>query len=255
MEATRPFFLDIRGKHQITHLYFHSLDRTNFLRVHYPELSGDTINRFTLSEAERSGLVGYGLELGTMGTLTLRVVVPWRVNGKLVGYLEMGKEIDNVIDEMKKILEVDLLLVVNKRHLNIEGWKEGYGKGEQFSHWDQFPDVVVFGSTVDELPPLINKDLSRPHHLHKDLLMEFTVNGYKYIAGFAPLIDASEKDIGDIIIIKDFESITAVAKNITLLVLTGFLLCILLYIGMIFIYLRRMKLKVIQIVGSDSSDD
>jgi two-component system NtrC family sensor kinase len=190
-----------------------------------------------------------------MGTLTLRVVVPWRVNGKLVGYLEMGKEIDNVIDEMKKILDVDLLLVVNKMHLNKQSRKEGYGEGGQFTHWDQFPDVVVFGSTLDELPPFINKDLSRPHHLHKDLLMEFTVNSYKYIAGFAPLVDASEKDIGDIIIIKDFEAITKVAKNITLIVLAGFLVCILLYIAIIFIYLRRMKLKLIQIAEPDLSDD
>ncbi len=39
-----PVFEDIRSKHNITHFYFHGLDRVNFLRVHEPQKHGDYID-------------------------------------------------------------------------------------------------------------------------------------------------------------------------------------------------------------------
>ena len=128
LEKSRDYFQKIKNEYDITHLYFHSIDKKVFLRAHFPDLSGDSINRFTLDEAEREGNVSYGIELGTMGTLTLRVVLPWRVGDKIIGYLELGKDVVHVVKEMKKILEVDILLVVNKEHLGEELGTDKYGR-------------------------------------------------------------------------------------------------------------------------------
>lgn len=242
LKAARPIFQKISADYEITHLYFHTLDKTAFLRVHYPDLFGDAINRFTLKDAEKTGSVSYGLELGTMGTLTLRVVVPWLIDGKAAGYLELGKEINNVLHEMKKTLEMDLVMIVNKRHLDKKGWGKGeYGEIDSVSDWDLFPEVVVTGMTTEQLPPIISADLALPHPEHKDILLDINVDGRHYLAGFAPLLDASDKDIGDIIIIKDFTEMKKVVKNITFVVLTGYLFCVLLYIIFILVYLRRIK--------------
>jgi len=75
----------------ITHFYFHNMDKTCFLRVHNPGRFGDYIDRYTLERAEKTSFVSSGIELGPYGTFTLRVVSPWIIGGKLVGYIELGK--------------------------------------------------------------------------------------------------------------------------------------------------------------------
>lgn len=60
----------------VTHFYFHTAERDVLLRVYKPETVGGRVNRFTVREAERTGRAVSGLELGPMGTLTLRVVRP-----------------------------------------------------------------------------------------------------------------------------------------------------------------------------------
>ncbi|MCC6933984.1 MAG: hypothetical protein IT292_12170 [Deltaproteobacteria bacterium] len=76
-------------------MYFITPDRTCILRVHKPEKQGDIINRFTTLEAERTGKLAAGIEIGPLGTFTLRVVNPVYSKGMLVGYLELGKEIED----------------------------------------------------------------------------------------------------------------------------------------------------------------
>ena len=77
-----PIFDSLGAQHSITHFYFSDVDRVNFLRVHQPDRHGDQIKRFTMMEASRSAQTSAGLELGPMGTLTLRSVHPWRRDGK-----------------------------------------------------------------------------------------------------------------------------------------------------------------------------
>lgn len=242
-KIVRPIYQNLRADYDITHCYFHTTEKTVFHRAHYPELHGDRIDRYTLKEAERTGSVSYGLELGPLGTLTLRVVVPWRVDDRIIGYLELGKDVDHVLGEMKKILEVDFVLIVNKKLLDKEEWLKGEAdRLDRIGDWDQFPEVVVFGMTREKMPPILDLDLSRPHHYHEDLILEFDEDGRRHLAGFAPLLDASNKEIGDMILIKDFSALKSVAHRVTLLVLAGYFLSVLLFVVFIYAYLRRAGL-------------
>jgi len=85
LERARPLFGQFKTRHEITHFYFIDPDRLCFLRVHDPGRHGDTINRFTAIEAQRVGKLAAGVELGPLGTLTLRVVAPWYVDQRIVG--------------------------------------------------------------------------------------------------------------------------------------------------------------------------
>ena len=78
------FFSEINSKYNITHFYFIDLDQAAFLRVHSPERFGDYINRATLNTAVRKGHPSSGIELGPLGTFTLRVVHPWIIDGVLI---------------------------------------------------------------------------------------------------------------------------------------------------------------------------
>lgn len=106
----------------ITHLYFTSTQRVNILRAHAPLRYGDVINRTTTLQAERSGSIAYGVELGPLGTFTLRVVEPWYDNttNKLIGYVELGMEIDHVIDKLQAFFGVNVFTLIDKKFLNKE---------------------------------------------------------------------------------------------------------------------------------------
>ena len=97
-------FNQMFATNQVTHFYYHTPEKVNFLRVHAPQKHSDVINRYTLLKAEETGMPSSGFELGTLGTFTLRMVRPWYSEGGLIGYIELGKEIDSTVKYLSDIL-------------------------------------------------------------------------------------------------------------------------------------------------------
>lgn len=117
LQQTWPLFDTLRENNNVTHFYITEPDRVNFLRVHQPDQFGDIINRVTTRQAASQHKVARGLELGPLGTMTLRIVLPWYHDEQLIGYLELGEEIENITDEIRRILGVGLLVLVDKQRL------------------------------------------------------------------------------------------------------------------------------------------
>ncbi len=107
----------LKLRRQVTHVYFHTPSATNFLRLHKPEKFGDLIERVTLQEAISTGKTQAGLELGTLGHFVLRVVQPWRYQGKIIGYIEFGEEIEEVIKRLAQADNYELFLGIKKDYL------------------------------------------------------------------------------------------------------------------------------------------
>jgi diguanylate cyclase (GGDEF)-like protein len=98
----------------LTHMYFIKTDGSVLLRAHDYEKDADIINRKTFEKAQILHSVYYGLEFGLKKNYTLRVVKPWYENGELIGYLELGKEIDKVIDDLSKFLKTHIYFAAKK---------------------------------------------------------------------------------------------------------------------------------------------
>jgi len=99
---------------ELTHMYFIKTDGTVLLRVHDYDKDKDTIDRATFKKAQNSQKLVYGLEFGLKMNYTLRVVKPWYVNGILIGYIELGKEIDKITDEYANLLKTHIYLAIKK---------------------------------------------------------------------------------------------------------------------------------------------
>jgi hypothetical protein len=198
LNLSGPLLKEMGAKHRITHFYFHNLDRTNFLRVYDPARFGDVINRFTFLEAVKTGQDSAGIELGKLGTLTLRVVHPWKINGKIAGYIEMGEEIDHIVEKLHNILDVELYISIYKEFLKKENWKAGMR--------------------------LLNRQtifLEKGKHDYMEMAtnLKLSVNYLDYRVGVVPLYDAGEREIGDIIILYDVtEHIASFRKTILIVV-------------------------------------
>ena len=143
---SRKHFSEIKAKYGITHWYFTGKDRVNLLRVHQPKRHGDTINRFTMMEAERTGSESFGMEIGPLGTFTLRYVYPWYVSdgdrSTLIGYVEVGMEVEHLFDEIENMMDVGISVFIEKSLLKRERWEEGVKMLGRVPNWDRFENLV-----------------------------------------------------------------------------------------------------------------
>ncbi len=204
LACSTPLFKELRAQHRITHFYFHNTDGRNFLRVHHPERHGDTIERHTLKLAMQSGETASGLEIGPYGSFVLRTVRPWKVAGKLIGYLELGEEIEHFTRPIKEALAVDLIFVANKRHITREKWEEGQRILGNNADWNEYSDFVVIDRTSPIWDPAFN---AFAHHhqdeTKRDVFMHSEYQGHLYHVSALPLLDVQRENVGHIIVLAD----------------------------------------------------
>ena len=201
LRESKPIFDRMNKEYDITHLYFTGQDRVNFLRVHKPDKSGDEIKRFTTLQAEKTKQTSVGIELGIFGTFTLRVVCPWMINNELVGYVELGKEIEHLTPLLRETLNSEIAFIIKKSFLNKERWKQGMEFLGYETDWNRFPKHVLISSTI--FPDGVTEHLSTSHAEHAHKFFDVKRDGIKYRAGFVELQDASGKEVGDIIVMTD----------------------------------------------------
>lgn len=200
-----PLFQTLRTDHGITHLYFNGPDLVNVLRLHSPGEFGDVINRTTMLKARDREETVRGLELGPLGTLTLRLVTPWRRDDGVAGYLEIGEEIEHLIQEIRGSLSVDLLVLVDKRFLLPQQWRRGLALLDRQGDWDRFSSYVTVAQTTAQVPSALSE--RRLSRLREGATVEFEDGGRALHLALLPLDDAGGRRIGDLVVIRDITAL------------------------------------------------
>lgn len=190
VRAVGPLFERLRRSHGITHLYFTEPDLVNLLRLHDREHHGDTIDRYTTARARDTGESAHGLELGPMGTLTLRTVTPWRLDGTVIGYVELGEEIGQLLQEIHVSLGLDLFAFVDKRFLSRQAWEHGTRLLDRTGDWEEYGDLALVAQTADAPPPVLAAG-------------QIERNGRNLFLAGLPLSDASGRLIGRLLVVRD----------------------------------------------------
>ncbi len=148
-ELSLPIFEELRNEFGVTHWYFEGVETspTVFLRVHKPDVYGDLLERATYTEAVRSQTFAAGLELGVTA-YALRVVHPYKDrDGSLIGYMEMGEEIEAFLDILQRQTGDEYALLIEKSAIEREDWREMRAQRGAPDNWDEFTEYVVAGST------------------------------------------------------------------------------------------------------------
>ena len=246
LQNALPIFNNLKTRHSISHFYFHSTDKINFLRVHNAARFGDLIDRFSLAEAVKKEKPSHGLEIGPFGTLTLRVVHPWHINGQLSGYVELGKDIHYLVPQLNSVLGMELFVFVDKKFLDKDKWQEGRDMLGLSGNWDQFAEIILSGQTLENLPPELNKILIRNQILSKDSLFTSSIHDTHYKGGFVPLTDSSGKRLGEIVVLVDFTKSKALLSKLTII---QTIILVAMVVGLFFIfgrYLSHLEQKIIE---------
>ncbi len=214
LAAHEAVFAKLREKHGITHFYFHRPDRINLLRVHNPEKSGDLIDRFTLREAERTGKTASGIELGPLGTFTLRVVAPVFDGDTLIGYLELGKEIEDILANIHDGHGIELVVTIQKDALERKKWESGMKMLGRKPNWNRYAEEVLIYSSMPRLFPEVDRIIEGAQHVHGSLTTEAAFEGKLWRIMFDTLQDVSGTEVGHIVILHDISEISAVFNRL-----------------------------------------
>ena len=210
LDLSTPILNGLRAKNHISHFYYILPDRTMLLRVQAPDKYGDKIERFVLQEAQRTGKPFWGNEQGPLGSYTLRAVYPWVSNGEVIGYLEMGVEFEDLMQEIKNSLDVDVFVAINKSFFNRAKWEEAQGKKQRPVAWDEFPAVVVLSRTTPTIPAPIATYLGTLKGLHSKRTFEIDWNGKVAQTVVVPFANLRGQELGELVVLRD---ITASASR------------------------------------------
>ena len=247
-EHTSSFYNESCLRDDITHYYFHDTDRTCFLRVHQPERYGDTISRYTLDQAIQTGETAWGVELGPLGTFTLRVVKPWRIDGRVQGYLELGREVDHIVRRVDDSLGVELFFVISKRYLNRSDWEEGMAMLYRKSNWDQFNQFVLIAATLETVPRQLNSYLhsfegSEPENHLDTILCDITLGERRLRGKPVNISDAGGRNVGNMLVLVNTNLREVAIQRLSLALIIAYVTMFGLLSAVLYYYFRKIKQK------------
>ncbi len=187
----------------LTHMYFIKTDGSVLLRVHDYGRDKDIVNRTTFKKAKESQSAFHGLEFGIKKNYTLRVVKPWIVDGKLIGDLELGKEIDKIINELSLSLNTEIYLAVKK---------EIYTNASKFAKQKLSKEVsttkhyIVYhtSSIPTEMEEILNSSINNKDIEHQN---------HEYFVSKQILSDVSGKELGYFVFLSDITVEHAIMYN------------------------------------------
>ena len=191
--ASAPVFEDIRRDHHITHFYYHKPDGVSFLRVHFKERHGDRINRGTLQEAMRTGEIATGIEFGVLGQFVLRVVKPWRIDGKLVGYIELGEEVDHILAQLSTAGGYGLVLSVSSDFISRQGFFTSDNYEPIVEQVTLGQSAVVINKTMEKMPAGLENFIGDQDASGYSVLVQ---NDKHLLASHIPVQDFSGEKVG-----------------------------------------------------------
>ena len=249
LAAWRPVFEALGREHRLTHFYFLDKNLVCLLRVHMPGYrDGDRSERFTAIEAERTGKISSGIELGTLGTFTLRVVQPIFEEGRLLGYVELGQEVKDVVRTLPVPSGAQMAVVIRKASLNEQAREAGLLTNDECrschsreTDWDRLPRSVVIYSSQGRLPDVFARwaDGLAGAHVHDETDRDLALDGSAWRASSSPLIDASGKEVGDLLFMSDITADKAAFARLAALGGTSAAVLLALLLGFIYALLRR----------------
>ena len=252
----RPMFLEMRARFGITHWYFHDPEGVNYLRMHNFDKNGDKIKRFTMLDVLESGRRSSGIEIDEHGTLTLRVVSPWYYEDQLLGYIELGEEIEHITQRLKDMTGSNIYIFIDKQYENRQNWEAGLKVFGKSGNWDAYQNWVLIDQTDNA--GLLSSDLIDGLDLSGAQIKKIyrTKNeGKTYSVGILPLIDAGHREIGVIVVTQNISDEIAAYRSSVIIAALVFCVVIAGLIGFYYYVLGNMERAISKQMHLKSSEE
>jgi len=266
LQMTLPVYKTLEERFNITHWYFLNPETGNpdtarkcFLRVHAPALFGDTIPRATYENAVKTKTFASGLELGKTA-FALRVVHPmYDNNGSLLGYMELGEEIDQFFSIMKKQTGNEYGLLAKKQYLDAESWASVRRNKNLPNNWDERASVMLIYKTTDKDTIIkYSGDIEKVSD-RGVLLNEERSGDTIYSRALFPVYDARKQKVGGVFVLRDVTALSNrmhTTQRMTTIIIVGVMIFISLFVlflidRLVFCRLNAIIRVATRVVGGD----
>ncbi len=229
---SKDIYTDLNTKVDVTHFYFIGTDGTILFRAHDTKRYGDYADRYTFRGAQQSKKTYYGIEFGVKRNHTLRVVKPVIIDNTVVGYLELGKEMDKIINNLSLLLKTEIYVAVKKEF--YENSKD-FSK-EKLDAFYAIDDMIVTYNT-GTIPKNLNT-----YFLDEDTRSESLKYGDKtYHLYASPFLDVSKRDLGYFIFLTDSTLEYQITYNIIKILALFILFAFVIFAVLSRIYIKRKE--------------
>lgn len=119
LELTKPIYLEYKKHNQYLNImHFHTKDNHSFLRVHKPDVYGDSLEslRKIVTKTNISRNINFGLETGKYG-IGYRIIFPVFNDNEYVGAFELGIDIKYLLSKLSSANEYIPLFMIKKDNL------------------------------------------------------------------------------------------------------------------------------------------
>ena len=164
--------------------------------------------------AERTSEAAWGAELGPLGAFTLRYVEPWREEGRLLGYLELGMEVEGLVDELARATKLDLVTILRKEYTTKAKFEAGRQAFDFAGQWDDYRDFVVAHQPFPDLPVAVEDWIEQGHAPFAQLPESIVRRGANsFLCSMTHLPDAAGYDVADFIMMRDVTALVKMEHN------------------------------------------
>ncbi|MBW7876599.1 MAG: response regulator [Candidatus Cloacimonetes bacterium] len=217
--------------------YFYVMDKEQICRIRLHRINDnlDKIERFTVLEAKRTGKITVGLDMGTMGNLGLRVVYPVIRNNEILGFVELGQNLEELYQGVLRNSSDQLAVMLKKELVSQSEWEQrfkfdypGYGWEDFTDHVPQFvTDTTIFSEFFSGSESFFSdsEDIRLANGCFRSLRI--------------PILDARGKEVGHLILLKDITSIKAAYQQTFLISFLFGSVFVVLIFGIVFVLLYR----------------
>lgn len=144
--VTKDLFEELKTKYNITNWSFITLDGRTFLRVHLKDYYGERVDRPTFLQAQKAKTIVAGIDPGKI-SYTMRVVSPYYYNGKLIGYIELGQKLHQLIYSLKQEYRNEYIIILDKKYTPESTWNVVEKEIGLKESWNKYKNVVILAKT------------------------------------------------------------------------------------------------------------
>ena len=213
LASSQKRLAELRETFGISHWYFIGTDQRVVLRVHDPISAGDRIDRETLKRAEQTGQPASGLELGKTATYTLRYVLPWQHEGRLIGYIEMGLEVAWFSSNIEKLLGTRVITAIDKQKTTEADFANGKRALGLSGNWNDFPEFAILDQGLPFIPKALAKAWQESFVKKECAPFKIEEGGKFWSAGLIPLKDILGRPVVSMALLNDITQQHAAARQ------------------------------------------
>ena len=157
-----PLFERLQRDHDVHQWFFHGVDGTTALRVHDVMRHGEPAAEPVVLQALRQGEIAADLQRDEAGLVSLRVAAPWHVDGELIGYLELGRDIGAIVSRVGDFTHQPLIALLDKGHVDRIPWQAAARMRGRPADWDLMDHWVLVSRPTSDVPSALFAAIDMP---------------------------------------------------------------------------------------------